>query len=324
MNEVPVIDISGLFQDGASRQKVARQIGDACEQIGFFCIAGHGVDDALVEKTQRAARSFFQLPVQQKGIIARKPPRFRGYVGMGTEGLGRVQGYGVADVKEAFSMGPLTIPDDPYYTNPEGAAHFETNRWPDEPSDFRPLLEQYYTTLTALAARLMGGFALSLDLPEDWFVDKIDRPISNIRVNYYPAQTITPDHGQIRAGAHTDYGAVTILLTEEAAGGLEVRNFKNEWIQIPHRPGHFVVNIGDLMAQWTNDRFVSTLHRVSNPPVGDVSDRLSIAFFQQPNYDALIECLPTCQRAGERPRHQPITSGAHRRMKLDLAKTAAA
>lgn len=324
MSAVPVIDISDLFESGAARRRVARAIGVACERIGFFCITGHGVDATLIEEVRRVARNFFRLPGEEKALIARRPPRFRGYVGMGTEGLGRISGYGVADLKEAFSMGPVDVPDDPYFTGADGASHFEPNRWPGRPDDFRTVMEAYYRTMTALAARLMGGFALALDLPEDWFADKIDRPISNVRVNYYPAQSGRPESGRIRAGAHTDYGSVTILLTEEAAAGLEVRSVANEWIEIPHRPGHFVVNIGDLMAQWTNDRFVSTLHRVGNPPAGDQTDRLSVAFFQQPNYDALIDCIPTCLRPGDAPRYQPITSGAHRRLKLDFAKTGSA
>ena len=243
---------------------------------------------------------------------------------MGTEGLGRVAGYGVADLKEAYAMGPVDFPNDQYHTSAEGASHFERNRWPQEPAQFRTALESYYRVMSALGAQLMGGFALALDLPENWFADKIDKPISNIRVNYYPAQQVPAEEGRIRAGAHTDYGSVTVLLTEESAAGLEVRTIDNQWVEIPHRPDHFVVNIGDLMAQWTNDRFVSTLHRVGNPKSGDPTDRLSIAYFHQPNYDALIQCLPTCVRPGETPRHAPITSGAHRRMKLDFAKTGAA
>ena len=324
MIAVPVIDVADLFKGGEPRLTVARAIGEACERIGFFCITGHGVDASLVEDVRRVSRNFFRLPVEQKNLIARRPPRFRGYVGMGTEGLGRITGYGAADLKEAFSMGPVDVPADPYFTGTEGMAHFETNRWPDEPDDFRAVMEQYYRTMTALSARLMGGFALALDLPEDWFAAKIDRPISNVRVNYYPSQLGRSEPGKIRAGAHTDYGSVTILMTEAASAGLEVRSLGDEWIQIPHRPGHFVVNIGDLMAQWTNDRFVSTMHRVGNPPDGDATDRLSVAFFQQPNYDALIDCIPTCVRSGELPRYQPITSGAHRRLKLDFANTATA
>ena len=322
MNAVPEIDIFGLFEDSSSRRKVASAIGEACEKIGFLAISGHGVDERLIDNAQRVGREFFNLPLEEKEQIARKPPQyFRGYVGLSTEGLGRTAGSGAADQKEAFAMGPIDVLNTTYYTGPEGKGHFEPNRWPVHPSDFRVVMEEYYHTMTRLSAQLMCAFALALDLPEDWFLDKIDRSISNIRLNYYPAQCEPPKHGEMRAGAHTDFGSLTILLTEKDSSGLQVLDFNNEWVDIPNRPGQFVVNIGDLMAQWTNDRFVSTLHRVCNPDIGDRSDRLSIAFIQQPNYDAMIECIPTCLRPGEKPRYRPITSGTHRHRKLESAKT---
>ena len=320
MRTVPEIDISGLRGGFRARQKVAYQIGEACRSIGFLTISGHGVDEELIGKAQRVARQFFRLPLEAKERIARKPPQFyRGYVGMNTEGLGRVVGSGAADLKEAFAMGPVDVFDLPYYTASEGKSHFEPNRWPECPADFRVVMEEYYRTMTQLSARLLGGFALALDLAEDWFSDKIDRSISNIRLNYYPAQEKLPKSGELRAGAHTDFGSLTILLRETDSTGLQVRDFNNKWIDVPNRPTQFVVNIGDLMAQWTNDRFVSTLHRVCNPNAIDKSDRLSIAFIQQPNYDAVIECIPTCLRPGEYPRYEPTTSGAHRRRKLEFA-----
>ena len=322
MNAVPEIDIFSLFEDTSARRKVASAIGGACEKTGFLAISGHGVDEKLIDNAQRVGREFFRLPPEAKERIARKPPQyFRGYVGLSTEGLSRTAGSGAADLKEAFAMGPIDVLDTPYYIGTEGKGHFEPNRWPAHPTEFRVVMEEYYRAMTRLSERLMCAFALALDLPEDWFVDKIDRSISNIRLNYYPAQDEPPNPGEMRAGAHTDFGSLTILLTEMDSSGLQVLDFNNEWVDIPSRPGQFVVNIGDLMAQWTNDRFVSTLHRVCNPNIGDRSDRLSIAFIQQPNYDAVIECIPTCLRLGEKPRYRPTTSGAHRRRKLEFAKT---
>ena len=325
MNLVPEINISGLRGSPADRRKVASEIGEACENIGFLTVSGHGVDEALIAEAQRVARQFFRLPLQEKERIARKPPQFyRGYVGMHTEGLGRMAGTGAADLKEAFAMGPVDVVDIPYYTASEGRSHFEPNRWPERPVGFRVVMEEYYRTMTQLSAHLLGGFALALDLPENWFADKIDRSISNIRLNYYPAQEELPQSGELRAGAHTDFGSLTILLTEIDSTGLQVRDFNDEWVDVPNRPGQFVVNIGDLMAQWTNDRFVSTLHRVCNPETLGESDRLSMAFIQQPNYDAVIACIPTCLKPGERPSYEPTTSGAHRRRKLEFANAGTA
>lgn len=325
MQGIPIIDIGGLAGDLAARRAVATAINEACERIGFFCITGHGVDPALIARVRAASLGFFDQPLDRKQAIERRPPSYRGYLGLGTEGLARSLGRAdaAADYKEAWSMGPVDVPQDAYHASPDAAAHFAPNRWPEEPTDFRPAFEAYYRAASDLADRLLRGFALALDLGEDWFADKVDRHISNVRALYYPAQATPPVPGQIRAGEHTDYGCLTILLTDDAPGGLQVRDLDGDWVDVPHLPGSYVVNIGDLMAQWTNDRYVSTMHRVVNPPEGGGRRRLSIAFFHQPNHDALIECIETCRQPEEAPRHAPITSGNHRLMKVQRANTPA-
>jgi isopenicillin N synthase-like dioxygenase len=177
--------------------------------------------------------------------------------------------------------------------------------------------------MEALAATLMRGFALGLGMPEGFFDDKVDRHITNFSVLHYPAQAEPPLPGQLRAGAHTDYGSLTILKTDAAAGGLQVQAPEGGWIDVPHLPDAFVVNLGDLMAEWTNDRWVSTLHRVVNPPrsAGSAARRLSMAFFHQPNYDAVIECLPTCIAADRPARYGRTTSGEHVWMKINKQRS---
>lgn len=323
MSTVPLIDISGLAGDLAARQAIARQIHDACRDIGFLCITGHGIDPDLIARVRAAALDFFDREVAEKEAILRAAPSFRGYVPVSSEALARSTGdKGAAvDLKEAFSMGPVDVPDTDYYHCAEAAAHFAPNRWPAAPADFRPALEAYYRAISDLADRLLAGFALALGAEEDWFRDKVDRHISNVRLLHYPAQDAPPAPGQLRAGAHTDYGCLTILLTEDAPGGLEVLNKAGNWEAVPHVPGSFVVNIGDLMAQWSNDLYVSTSHRVANPPGGTGRRRLSVAFFHQPNYDALIECLPNCSDASNLPRHAAVTSGEHRLLKVMRANS---
>ncbi len=325
MSIVPVIDISGLDGDEATRRAVAARIGAACRDTGFLCITGHGVSAETISEARRAAFAFFDRPVTEKHAIERRAPSYRGYVPFEAEGLARSTGDAgaAADLKEAFSMGPVDVPIDRYHDNPVATPHFAANRWPAEPASFRPAFEAYYHALATLADRLLGGFALALGLPRDWFADKVDHHISNVRALHYPAQTVPPAPGSIRAGAHTDYGCLTILLTDPEAGGLEVLGHNGTWVSVPHRPDSFVVNIGDLMAQWSNDRFVSTLHRVVNPEQGDTKARLSIAFFHQPNYDAVIECIPGCADVEHPARYAPITSGDHRLMKVTRANKAA-
>ena len=160
--------------------------------------------------------------------------------------------------------------------------------------------------------------ALALGLPERYFDSSVDRSISRLRVRNYPAPLEQPVPGQLRAGAHSDYGSLTILKTEDRPGGLQVRDKAGDWLDVPHRPGCFVVNIGDMLARWTNDRWVSTLHRVVNPPPDRVVDsrRQSIVFFQNPNYDAVVSCLPGCSDAANPPKYELTTSGGHLREKF--------
>jgi isopenicillin N synthase-like dioxygenase len=325
MPAVPIIDISGLTADPAARRAVAQRIGAACEDSGFFCITGHAVPAGLIADVRRAAFAFFDRPEAEKRVIERQPPSYRGYVPLESEALARSTGLANAavDLKEAFSMGPVNVPGDEYHTSAVAAPHFAANRWPVSPAEFRPAFETYYEVLSALASQLLGGFALALGLPADWFTDKVDRHISNVRALHYPAQIGEAPAGSLRAGAHTDYGCLTILLTDPEAAGLEVLTRGGTWEAVPHLPDSFVVNIGDLMAQWSNGRFVSTLHRVVNPPRHETGRRLSIAFFHQPNYDALIECIPGCSDADHPVRHAPITSGDHRLMKVNRANKAA-
>jgi isopenicillin N synthase-like dioxygenase len=162
----------------------------------------------------------------------------------------------------------------------------------------------------------MRLFALALDLDEHWFDDKVDKHMTNFSVSNYPDQPHALPGSQLRAGAHTDYGSITILKTEDKPGGLEVRAADGRWAAVPIVPGAFIINIGDLMAQWTNDAWVSTMHRVVNPPRDQAagSRRQSLIFFHQPNYDAVVECLPSCRGAGAK--YPPTTSGEHLWAKL--------
>src|SRR5258706_5514072 len=164
---------------------------------------------------------------------------------------------------------------------------------------------------------LMRLAALALDVDEAFFDDKVDRSIGTMRLHCYPAPAVAPSPGQLRASAHTDYGGFTILSGEDVPGGLQVRTRDGQWVDVATTPTTFVVNIGDLLMRWTNDRWLSNMHRVVNPPPGDGANRarLSIAFFNHPNYDVLIECLPSQGPA----KYPPVLSGDYRDTKY--AKT---
>lgn len=323
MDAIPVIDMTpARTGDPAGRAIVAAALADACARIGFFALVGHGIADHQVADTQRTARAFFEQGAEPKVSVLRRPPEFnRGWIPPESESLGATLGAAAPnDLKESFTMGPPDVPATEYYTRPEAFPHFARNRWPEQPADLRPVLTAYFTAVEALATDLMRLFALGLGLPERWFDPSIDRQCGSLRALFYPPQQGVPAPGQLRAGAHTDYGCITILKTEEAPGGLEVAvPGTDRWIPVPTIPGAFVVNLGDLMRHWTNDRWASTLHRVVNPPAaaeGTDRGRLSLAFFHQPNYDALIDCVPTCVDATHPKRYDPVTSGGHRLRKL--------
>lgn len=312
---VPVIDIGpyrlGTAQD---KEKVARLVDQACRDIGFLVISGHGVDADLIERTRAVSRAFFDLPAAAKQRVARPSIDVaRGYTGIHEESLARSrdpQAYG-SDLNESLMIGPVDLPDPAYAFAPAAGRHFAPNVWPEEPKELQAIYTEYYRAMGDLAAVLMRIFALALGLPEHHFDDKIDRHISRLRVRNYPAPKEPPEPGQIRAGAHSDYGSLTILYAEDKPGGLQVCNAEGEWVDVPVKPGCYIINIGDLMARWSNDNWVSTLHRVVNPPAdaGAESRRQSLVFFHNPNYDAEIANLMPSQAA----KYPPTTSGEHLR-----------
>jgi isopenicillin N synthase-like dioxygenase len=320
LTTVPVIDLTP-FSEGspAERAAVARSVDTACTDIGFFTIVGHGVPDRLVTRMLETSRAFFDLPVAQKQAVARPAPeQSRGYIALGDENLSYSRGDATTtDLKEFFAIGPVDVPDDDYHRRPEAYPSFAPNLWPVHPPEFRAVWTEYYRAMETLAARIMRIFAAALSLPDGFFRDATDRHISGIRANHYPEQVEKPRPGQIRAGAHTDYGAVTILMPENVPG-LQVCNRQGEWANVTAPAGTFVCNIGDLMQRWTNDRWISTMHRVVNPPreAARGNRRLSIPFFFQPNYDAVIECLPGCCGPDNPPRYETVTSGQHRLTKF--------
>jgi isopenicillin N synthase-like dioxygenase len=320
MTRVPVIDLAPARLGGrAERRGVADAIDAACREVGFFAIQGHGVPDRLVDDLRRRAHAFFGLPLRQK-LVVRHPVAGtnRGYHPVGGEALSLANDEAAPpDLKEFFHVGPVDTTDDPYYTGVQGHRHFAPNIWPAAPEGFAEAATAYYRAMSQLVVFLMRLAALALEVEETFFDDKVDRSIGTMRLNYYPGETGPARPGQLRASPHTDYGGFTILSGEDVPGGLQVQTRSGEWIDVPTTPTTFVVNIGDLLMRWTNDRWLSNLHRVVNPPATGVPSgaRLSIAFFNHPNHDALIECLPSQGPA----KHPPVRSGEYRDLKY--AKT---
>lgn len=315
LERVPVIDIAPFLKGSeAERCAVAEQVDRTNREIGFLVVTGHGFDLDLLARWFDVSRRFFEGPGDVKRAVLPSDPTIReGYHGQGLSGLAAKEGQEAPpDLREYFMIGQVDRDDPIYASEPARAFHHE-NRWPSEPAEFEAVGTAYYRAVSRLGADLMRLFAVALGLPERWFDDKIDHHFSIVSSIYYPAQKTAPLPGQLRAGAHTDYGSLTILAPTDAPGGLQVRTLSGEWVDVPYVPGAFVINIGDMMQRWTNDRWLSNMHRVVNPPsaVATTSPRQSIAFFLHPNHDATIECIPTCLPDGTAPKHAPILAGEY-------------
>jgi isopenicillin N synthase-like dioxygenase len=320
--QVPVIDLSAYHEGSAAgKAAVAAQVDQACRDIGFLVVSGHGIPEDLIRETYDVSARFFALPHRDKLAVERPAPdQVRGYSAVGGEGLSySLDESTPPDIKESLSIGPVDVPkDDLYFTSPAAGPHFAPNVWPREPADLKRIWSAYFRAMDGLARDMMRIFALGLKLDEFYFDNTIDRHISMMRVLRYPAQTTPPLPGQLRAGAHSDYGSMTILRKEPDDRSLQVKNKAAEWVDVPVVEGTFIINIGDLMQQWTNDIWLSTVHRVVNPAFDSPEnvDRLSIVFFHQPNYDALVSCLPTCKSEDRPAKYQTVSSGDHLRSKF--------
>jgi isopenicillin N synthase-like dioxygenase len=318
---IPVIDI-GPFRGGSETSKaaIAMQVADACENIGFFCITNHGIPDEAFLDAFAVSRAFFDLPLDEKRRytpVGEVAPR--GYAAMETKGLAATLDAMVPkDLREQFMLGTLAPMPPALAALPGAAGCYAPNIWPTDPAPYREIFATLYLRCEALADTLMRILARGLDLPEEYFADKIDHHFSVLGSNHYPELDHDPLPGQLRVGAHSDFGSLTILAPTKAQGGLQVKMADGRWLDVDPIPGCLIINLGDMMARWTNDRWKSTLHRVVNPPgdAGARSRRQSIAFFCHPNYDAEIRCIESCARPGVPPKYQPIMAGEHMRMKM--------
>ncbi|OWY27270.1 isopenicillin N synthase family dioxygenase [Herbaspirillum robiniae] len=306
---LPVIDFADAFSpEKARREAVAWEIHKISRDVGFFYIVNHGVPQALVDGQFDWARRFFALPQAGKSAIdMRRSPSGYGYERMGAQALDEGS---PADLKEGFQFGFDIAPDHPYVQR--GLLRYGHNLWPAELPGFEAHSRRYYDALRALSHRLLSVIALSLQLEEDFFEPVLQTPIATQRMLHYPPQPQGAQDNRIGAGAHTDWGLVT-LLAQDDIGGLEVRNADGEWIRAAPIRGSFVVNIGDLLQRWSNDLYHSNFHRVLN---GGTAPRYSLPFFQDGDQACTVACLPGCCSAARPARYAPCTIGDYLDMKV--------
>jgi isopenicillin N synthase-like dioxygenase len=309
VSDIPGIDIAPLL-DGSAEQAhaVAAALGHACREVGFFYITGHGIPPALRARVFDSSAAFFAGPasIRQAASFTGAGGN-RGYIQLGGEALDPDK---PADVKEAFNIGLELDADDPELL--ARAPFRAANLWPEMPG-FRDTMLDYFNRVWRLGCDLHRGFALDLGLAPDFFEDKLDKPIATLRLLHYPPVKGPLSDGQLGAGVHTDYGNVTLLATD-AIGGLMVQDRSGRWLNAPVIPDAFVCNIGDCLMRWSNDVYVSTPHKVVSPPG---ADRYSVAFFLDPNPDAMVACLPTCISPDRPAKYAPITGAEFLRSRLE-------
>ena len=312
---LPVVDVSafasGIDHATPTAASAAQQIDTTFRDLGFLLVTGHGIERDVKERMLDQLRSFFALPVAEKEAIAiGRSPCHRGYVGIATETLDDANTL-AGDLKETIDSGPEHGPDHPEVV--AGTPLHGPNQLPDLPG-FRAAWEAYFAQAVEAARRVQRGVALALGLPADYLLDLPGETLYHFRMIHYPPQhRLPPAEGQLGCGAHTDYGSVT-LLTDDGVGGLQVMRRDGTWIDVDVPDDHVVVNLGDLMAIWTNDRYVSNPHRVINPPA---VDRYSMPLFVTPPFHARIECLETCLEPGEVPRYEPMVAGPYLLSRFD-------
>lgn len=290
---IPVIDVAPIFEGPAGEREVGRQLLETVDQIGFFYIDNHGIPEPQLDDVFAVARRFFSAPQKDKEAI-RVRDCHRGFLPIGEATM---SGNEHKDLKESFVWGWDVAEDDPDIKRSGGI--LAANRWPHFVPEMSGVLTDYIGTVNALGIRLLRAFAAGLDLEHDHFVRHFSKPLTRAAILYYPPQPEEMSETQFGVGPHTDYGCIT-LLYQDGIGGLQVKHRNGEWLTARPIPGTYVVNVGDLLHRWSNDRFISNPHRVVN---ASGKERYSVPVFVDPDWDTVIDPVTV---DGEKAKYAPI------------------
>ena len=296
--EIPIIDLGPMFGDDVSaKEALAKDVCEACVNVGFFYVKNHNVPKHLTQSVHKQTKEFFSLPEETKyKYDIGKIKRHRGFVPVGALTAGPDED---PDQQEGYEIALELPEDDPDFMN--GSKLFGPNVWPEELPGFQDEVYAYFDAIFDLGCTLFQAFALSLNLPENYFDKELTKPIAQLRLLYYPPNENDTSDPTMGIGAHTDYECFTILWQTEP--GLQVQNRANEWIEALPVDDCFLVNIGDMMMRWTNNMFRSTPHRVITR---SSKERYSFPFFFAANYDTVVSCLDSCI-SEEKPAAYPPT-----------------
>lgn len=304
---LPVIDLSS-----SDTPATVATLRSACEDVGFFYIENHGIPKNLLDSVLEQSRRLFALPTDEK-IRLSDPKMSRGYTAMEEETLDPANQPNRGDTKEGYYIG-RDVPESHKDYNP--AKLKGPNVWPVPEKcslseagcdEFKRIMEAYFARASDVSFRLVQLIAQAIGLDRHHFDDNFTENFATIRLLHYAAEKSRPQEGVYACGAHSDYGMVTLLLTDDNPG-LQILTLDNRWIDVPPRPGAFIVNLGDMLERWTNGMFRSTVHRVLTS--GD-RERYSIPFFYEPDFDTRVACLDVCESEDRPPRYKPTTAGQH-------------
>eukprot|EP01064_Diplonema_japonicum_P038740 TRINITY_DN9491_c0_g1_i1.p1 TRINITY_DN9491_c0_g1~~TRINITY_DN9491_c0_g1_i1.p1 ORF type:complete len:313 (+),score=62.80 TRINITY_DN9491_c0_g1_i1:540-1478(+) len=298
---LPIIDLES--PDAASAIK------QACLSSGFFYVTNHGVPDAVIADMFAQSKAFFKLPVDVKEkVLATEATKNKGYTMMGEETLD-TEKQKKGDTKEGYYLGREPTEEE------KNIGMMGMNVWPDETDvpGWKKTMETYIEKATVAGLRIVRKIAENLGVDVDEFMKMFDLPVATLRLLRYAEEKSDEREGVYGAGAHTDYGMITLLAVADGEPGLEIHH-DGQWIPVSHVPSSFIVNLGDLLQRWTNDAYHSTLHRVINVRG---MERHSTAFFFDPAYPTMVSCLDSFQSEANPPRYPPIKFLDHLLKKYD-------
>ncbi len=298
-DEIPSLDLEDFRSgDPIRKQQFVDKLGEAYNNIGFVAVKNHGLSDELTKNLYQSVQNFFGLQEDTK-LKYEKPELFgqRGYVSKGKE---RAKGRNTGDLKEFYHIG-----------QPSGKRDYPDNIFPDEIPEFKDTTLEAYRTLEKAGLEMLSAIAIYLGLPENYFEDKAQHGNSILRpIHYFPIENpeeIPSD--AVRAAEHGDINLITLLMGA-SADGLQVLRRDNKWIPITALPDQIIVNVGDMLARFTNDKLKSTIHRVVNPPREKMgTSRYSIPFFMHPISEMDLTCLQSCIDDNNPKKYEDITAG---------------
>ena len=295
---IPVIDVSGLFQGKPDYAAVGHQLRSASENLGFFYVSHHCIDTALMHQAFDISKSFFANDEALKEQVTVN----QYHRGLLKVGVSKMEGQAKSDLKESFLWGIDVDESNEDFT--AGNVMLPPNQWPEFLPEMRDVLNRYMAAAHHCGKQLLRAIAVSLDIDAEYFTGYFDKPVTRGSLIYYPHQPESMGADQYGVSPHTDYGTMTIL-AQDNTGGLRVRNRQGEWLTAHPIEGTLVVNVGDLLARWSNDRFKSTVHAVVN---SSGQERYSIAIAMDPNWETPIRPVVA---EGEASHYEEVVCGEY-------------